>query len=113
MEEETRKHLRGIRILVTLALLAACISFAFTYVLFKEVSIPLNMLRTQEMQQLEKKVDSALVPRIDGKMDVELQMALVNLKEIEQATSGDLKAQASKAADEVRKVLGLLRQCQP
>ena len=63
MEDETRKHFRGIRILITLALLAACMSFAFSYVLFKEVNIPLERIRTHELNLLEGKVDYLMSSR--------------------------------------------------
>ena len=82
MEAETGKHLRGIRILCTLALLAACISFAFTYVLFKEVSIPLDRLRTTEFNDLQSKVDYMLSARLNGRMEVDLQLAIHNMQEL-------------------------------
>ena len=88
MEDEVRKHFRGIRILVTLALLAACISFAFSYVLFKEVNIPLQRLQTQELVVLEGKVDHLMTSRLDGRLDVELQAALLT-KVTEFVTSMD------------------------
>mgnify|MGYP001113748700 CR=1 FL=1 len=89
MEDEVRKHIRGIRILVTLALLAACISFAFSYVLFKEVNIPLERLRTQELNLLEGKVDYLMTSRLDGRLDVELQAALLAMRDVAAQTSGD------------------------
>lgn len=110
MEEETRKHLRGIRILVTLALLAACISFAFSYVLFKEVNIPLEKLRTQELNLLEGKVDYLLSSRLDGRLDVELQAALVTMRDVASQTSGDLREQAQKAMEETKALLQMLRE---
>ncbi len=58
MEEEIRKHFRGVRILVTLALLAACLSFAFNYILFRDVNVPLHQLPQQELNVLQEKVDS-------------------------------------------------------
>lgn len=110
MEEETRKHLRGIRILVTLALLAACISFAFSYVLFKEVNIPLERLRTQELNLLEGKVDYLLSSRLDGRLDVELQAALITMRDVADQTSGDLREQAQKALEETKALLQMLRE---
>ena len=110
MEDEVRKHLRGIRILVTLALLAACISFAFSYVLFKEVNIPLERLRTQELNLLEGKVDYLMTSRLDGRLDVELQAALLTMREVAAKTSGDLQEQAQKALEETKALLQMLRQ---
>lgn len=110
MEEETRKHLRSIRILVTLALLAACISFAFSYVLFKEVSIPLQRIRTHELNLLEGKVDYLMSSRLDGRLDVELQAALLTMKDLADQTSGELKEQARKAIEETKQLLKMLRE---
>ena len=110
MEEDTRKHLRGIRILVTLALLAACISFAFSYVLFKEVNVPLQRIRTQELNLLEGKVDYLMTSRLDGRLDVELQAALLTMRDISNQTSGDLQAQAQKALEETKALLQMLRE---
>jgi len=45
MEADVRRHLRGIRIIVTLSLLAACLSFAFSYVLpLPELAAPRQIL---------------------------------------------------------------------
>lgn len=110
MEEEIRKHFRGVRILVTLALLAACISFAFSYVLFKEVNVPLEKLRTQELNLLEGKIDYLMTSRLDGRLDVELQAALLTMRDISNQTSGDLQEQAQKALAETKLLLQLLRE---
>ena len=110
MEEDIRKHFRGVRILVTLALLAACISFAFSYVLFKEVNVPLERLRTQELNLLEGKVDYLMTSRLDGRLDVELQAALLTMRDISNQTSGDLQAQAQKALEETKALLQMLRE---
>ncbi len=109
MDEEVKRHLRGIRILVTLALLIACISLAVTYVLFKEVSVPLERLRTQELANLEAKVNSLVSSQIDGRMDVELQSAILDLKQLSQNASGDLQAKAAKALSETQALLDALR----
>jgi len=111
MEEEIRKHFRGVRILVTLALLAAFISFAFTYVLFKEVSVPLERLRTQEYNQLQNKVESFISSRTEctnTRMVIELQLAALDLKQIAQQSSGDLQVQAQKALAETKALLGMI-----
>jgi hypothetical protein len=109
MEDDTRKHFRGIRILVTLALLAAFISFAFSYVLFKEVNIPLQRLRTHELNLLEGKVDYLMSSRLDGRLDVELQAALLTMRDVANQTSGDLQEQAEKALEETKALLEMLR----
>jgi hypothetical protein len=109
MEEDTRKHLRGVRIIVTLSLLAACLSFAFSYVLFKDVSVPLERMRSQEVSALQSKVDSMIATRMNGRMDVELQMAIHNMKELNKHASPAVKAQAAKAIQETRTLLNLLR----
>ncbi len=109
MEEDTRKHLRGVRIIVTLSLLAACLSFAFSYVLFKDVSVPLERMRSQELSALQSKVDSMIATRMNGRMDVELQMAIHNMKELNKNASPAVKAQAAKAIQETRTLLNLLR----
>ena len=110
MEDEVRKHFRGIRILVTLALLAACISFAFSYVLFKEVNIPLQRLQTQELVVLEGKVDHLMTSRLDGRLDVELQAALLTMRDVAAQTSGELQEQAQEALQETKELLQMLRQ---
>jgi len=112
MEDEVRKHFRGIRILVTLALLVACMSFAFSYVLFKEVSIPLERLRTHELNLLEGKLDYLMSSRMDGHLDVELQSALLTMRDVASKTSGDLQEQAYKALEETKALLQMLRQQQ-
>ena len=110
MEEDIRKHFRGVRILVTLALLAACISFAFSYVLFKEVNVPLERLRTQELNLIEGKIDYLMSSRLDGRLDVELQAALLTMRDISNQASGDLQAQAQKALEETKTLLQMLRE---
>ena len=110
MEEEIRKHLRGIRVLMTLALLAACLSFAFAYILFKDVSIPLERLRSQELNALQSKVDYLYSSRLDGRMDVELQMAIQSMQELKRSGPSAVQDQAQKALDETRALLEQLRQ---
>ena len=109
MEDESRRHFRGLRVLVTLALLAACLSFAFSYILFKDVSIPLNRLRSQEFNALQSKVDSILASRLNGRMDVELQMALMSMQELEDSGPQEVKVQAKKAIHETKLLLDILR----
>ncbi len=109
MEDEIRKHLRGVRIIVTLSLLAACLSFAFSYVLFKDVSVPLERMRSQELSALQTKVDYIVATRMNGRMDVELQMAVHNMKELKTHASPAVKAQAAKAIAETQNLLNMLR----
>jgi len=110
MEEETRKHMRGIRLLVTLALLAACLSFAFSYVLFRDVSIPLERMRSQELNALQGKVDCLMSSRLDGRMDLELQMALQSMRELKLSGSAPVQDQAQKAIEQTQALLEQLRQ---
>ena len=110
MEDESLRHFRGVRVLVTLALLAACLSFAFSYILFKDVSIPLNRLRSQEFSALESKVDYILATRLNRRMDVELQTALMSMQELKNSGPDAIKAQAQKAIDETNVLLNMLRQ---
>ena len=95
---------------MTLALLTACISFAFSYILFKEVNIPLERMRTHELNLLEGKVDYLMSSRLDARLDVELQAALIAMKDVADRTSGDLQEKARKAMDETKKLLGMLRE---
>ena len=95
---------------MTLALLAACISFAFSYILFKEVNMSLERMRTHELNLLEGKVDYLMSSRLDGRLDVELQAALIAMKDVENQTSGDLQEQARKAMEETKKLLEMLRE---
>ena len=112
MEDEARKHFRGIRILITLALLVACMSFVFSYVLFKEVNIPLQRLRTHELNLLEGKIDYLMSSSMDGRLDVELQSALLTMRDVASKTSGELQDQAYKALKETKALLQMLRQQQ-
>jgi hypothetical protein len=110
MEDEIRKHFRGLRIIVTLSLLAACLSFAFSYVLFKDVSVPLERMRTQELNALEARLDALAVPSVDNeRVDVELQMAIQNMKDLQGHASPAVKEQAAKAMEDTQTLLKLLR----
>ena len=94
----------------TLALLAACLSFAFGYILFKEVSIPLERIRTQELNALQNKVDYLMNSRLDGRMDLELQMALQSMQELRLSGPATIQDQAQKAIDQTKALLEQLRQ---
>ena len=87
-------------------------SFVFSYVLFKEVSIPLERLRTHELNLLEGKLDYLMSSRMDGHLDVELQSALLTMRDVASKTSGDLQEQAYKALEETKQLLQMLRQQQ-
>jgi hypothetical protein len=87
-------------------------SFAFSYVLFKEVSIPLERLRTHELNLLEGKLDYLMSSRMDGHLDVELQSALLTMRDVASKTSGDIQEQAYKALEETKQLLQMLRQQQ-
>jgi len=105
MEEETQKHLRALRLLVALALLIGCLSFGFSYVLFKDVSIPLDRLRTHQIKDLENKVDELVSSQVYGALVQELQMSLVHMQALIDNTSGEIQAQAQKTAAETKALL--------
>ena len=110
MEESIiRKHLRGIHTLVFVALFAAFISFAFTFVLFRELSIPLEYLQEHKFNTLQSKVNNILITRLNGRMDIELQMAIYQMTELERITTGEIKDQAGKAIHETKTLLEMLR----
>lgn len=110
MEMEVQKHLRGIRILVTLALLVACLSVAFTYILFRDVSVPLERWRSQEFNTLQSKVDNILATRLNGRMDVELRAAIQAMEELKLSGPKELQEQAQKAIDETKALRNLRKQ---
>ena len=109
MEEIIQKHLRSIRIIVALALFIALFSVGFSYILFKEVSMPLELLSTQRVDEIEKKVNYLISSRLNGRMDIQLQSSLVNMQEIRENSSGEVKAQAEKAMAETKELLKQLR----
>lgn len=112
MDDEIRKHLRSIRVLVTLALLAAFLSFAFTYLLFKEVSTPLEALRSQQIANVEGKVEALIASRaasMKKRAMIELQLAVHDLEQIASQSSGEIASRAAKALEETRSLLDLLK----
>lgn len=112
MDDEIRKHLRSIRILVTLALLAAFLSFAFTYLMFKEVSTPLEALRSQQIAKMESKVEALIASSTDSakkRAAIELELAVHNLEQLASQSSGEIAARAAKALEEIRSLLELLQ----
>lgn len=116
MDDEIRKHLRSIRVLVTLALLAAFLSFAFTYLLFKEVSTPLEALRSQQIANVEGKVEALIASRaasMKKRAMIELQLAVHDLEQIASQSSGEIASRAAKALEETRSLLDLLNKGQP
>jgi|GEM_PF-1569107 len=112
MDDEIRKHLRSIRILVTLALLAAFLSFAFSYVLFKEVSAPLEALRSQQIAKVENKIEALIAFRAESmkkRAMIELELAVHDLEQIASQSSGEIASRAAKALEETRSLLELLK----
>lgn len=112
MDDEIRKHLRSIRMLVTLALLAAFLSFAFTYLLFKEVSTPLEALRSQQIAKVESKVEALIASRAESmkkRAMIELELAVHDLEQIASQSSGEIASRAAKALEETRSLLDLLK----
>ncbi len=116
MEEETRKSLRGVHILLTIALFAAFISFGFSYVLFRDVNIPLQQIRTQELSALSKRVDGIggkldylLSSRLNEHVAIELQKSLLNMRFVEDTSQGAVRDQAQKAAAETKALLDIIR----
>ena len=109
MEEIVQKHLRSIRIIVALALFTALFAIGFSYILFKEVSMPLELLSTKRVNELEKKVDYLISSRLNGRMDIQLQSSLISMEEIKQNSSGEIKTQAEKAMAETKALLDRLR----
>lgn len=112
MDDEIRKHLRSIRILVTLALLAAFLSFAFTYLMFKEVSAPLEAIRSQQIAKVENKVEALIASSAESvkkRAAIELELAVYDLEQIASQSSGEVAARAAKALEETRSLLDLLK----
>ena len=116
MEETVQKHLRSIRILLVIALLVSMLSFGFSYVLFKEVSVPLETLRVQQLSSIENKVntnqvkvDYLLSSRLNGRLDIGLQSTLLQLDEVIENSAGEIKTQAEKARAETKALLDQLR----
>lgn len=112
MDDEIRKHLRSIRILVTLALLAAFLSFAFTYVLFKEVRTPLEAIRSQQIAKIESKIEGLATSHADAmkkRTAIELELAVHDLEQLASLSSGEIAARAATALKEIRALLELLQ----
>ncbi len=105
MEEEIRKHLSALRLLVGLALLISCLSFGFSYVLFKDVSVPLERMRTHQIKDIENKLDNLVFSQIYGSLVQELQTALVHMQAVIDNSSGALQSQAQKTAAETKALL--------
>ncbi len=105
MEEEIRKHLSALRLLVALALLIGCLSFGFSYVLFRDVSLPLERLQTHQIKDIEKKIDNLVTSQIYGSLVQELQTSLIHMQAVIDNSSGALQAQAQKTAAETKALL--------
>ena len=109
MEEEISKNLKKMKALATIALLAAVISFVFAYVLYRNVSSPLEKIQKEQLANLESKVNFLVSSRLDGRMDVELQLAILNIQELVDSSSGEVNIQAQKALIETQALLDTLR----
>ena len=109
MEEEISKNLKKMKTLATIALVAAVISFVFAYVLYRNVSSPLEKIQKEQLVNLESKVNFLVSRQLDGRMDVELQLAILNIKELVDNSSGDINIQAQKALMETQALLDTLR----
>jgi hypothetical protein len=48
--------------------------------------------------------------RLDGRLDVELQAALLTMRDVASKTSGDVQNQAYKALKETKELLQMLRE---
>jgi hypothetical protein len=112
MEEETVRSLRKMRALAVVAILAAVIALVLSYTMYKKVATPLKRIQTEQLAALESKVDFLVSSRLNGRMDVELQLAILNLKELMEHTTGEIAAQAQKAMTEVQTLLDALRKAQ-
>ena len=115
METEIRKHLRGVRILVTLSLLVACLSFAFSYVLFQEVSVPLQKRQAGELASLRERVDD-LVAAGQGRSVPQVTMlweAVRVMQFLREDGSDVIRGQAAKAEEETRRLLEILKKTPP
>ena len=52
------------------------------WILFKEVDIPLERIRTHELNLLEGKVYCLMSSRLDEPLDVDLQAALLAMRDV-------------------------------
>jgi hypothetical protein len=74
------------------------------------VNIPLQRLRTIELGMLEGKIDYLMSSRLNGRLDIELQAALLTMRDVANKTSGDLQDQAYKAMEETKQLLEMIRE---
>ena len=51
-----------------------------------------------------------MTSRMDGRLDVELQAALLTMRDVAAQSSGDLQEQAQEALQETKELLQMLRQ---
>ncbi len=109
MEEEVSKHFSRIRFFVTIALLGAFLSFAFSYILFKNVNVPLDQMQIQKINTLEDKVNQLVTAQQKGSLDLQLQMAILNMQKVANNSSGDVQAEAQKVVTETKAILEKLR----
>ncbi len=104
MEDEIRKHLSALRTLVTIALLSVVLSFAFSYILFKNVTVPLDQLHIKKINAIEEKIDKLSSGPLKGCLDMELQRAMLNMQKVANISSGELQAQAQKVIVEIKAI---------
>lgn len=109
MEEDVKRNLKTMRMIAIVALLVAFIALVASYVMYVKVSAPLKRIQTEEIADLQSKVNFLVSSRLDGRMDVELQFAILNLKDLMEHSSGDVNTQAQKALIETQALLDTLR----
>jgi len=110
MENEIRRHISALRMLVTIALLCAILSFAFSFVLFKNASVPLDRLQIKRINMLEERVDRLGKAALKGSLDIDLQKAMLNMKKVADTSSGEVQAQAQKVLGEMKVLLDKLKE---
>ncbi len=109
MEEQALGQVKKMKAIAVVALVAACIALALSYTMYKKVATPLKHIQTEQLAALESKVDFLVESRLNGRMDVELQLAILNIKELQENTTGEVAAQAAKALAETQALLDMLR----
>ena len=109
MEQEISKNLKRMKALALIALVVAVVSLVFAYVLYRNVSSPLEKIQKEQLANLESKVNFLVSSRLDGRMDVELQLAILNIQELVDSSSGEVNIQAQKALIETQALLDTLR----
>ncbi len=109
MEDEIRKHLSALRMIVAIAMLCAILSFAFSFILFKNVSIPLDQLQIKRINAMEDKLNQLGSAKNMGALAIEAQGAVLSLQKVANHSSGEVQAQARKAIVEIKALLDTLQ----